>query len=47
VLTAPAHALVAARRGETTLADSVAAGAVAVAGSKRALKNFQRIFQLR
>jgi hypothetical protein len=42
VLSAPAHVVLAARRGETTLA----AGAARVTGSKRALKNFQRVFRL-
>jgi DNA-binding HxlR family transcriptional regulator len=46
VLSAPAHVLLAARRGETTLADAVAAGAATASGSKRALKNFQRVFRL-
>lgn len=46
VLTAPAHVLVAARRGETTLGDAVASGTATVAGSKRALKNFQRVFRI-
>ena len=46
MLSAPAHVLLAARRGETTLADAVAAGAATASGSKRALKNFQRVFRL-
>ena len=46
VLTAPAAVLVAARRGETTLATALADGSAAAAGSKRALKNFQRVFRL-
>ncbi len=46
VLTGPAHVIVAARRGETRLADAIAAGTARVAGSKRALKNFQRVFRL-
>jgi DNA-binding HxlR family transcriptional regulator len=46
VLTAPAHVIVAARRGETTLADALASGAATVTGSKRALRNFQRVFRL-
>ena len=46
VLTAPAHLLVAARQGETTLADALASGAATVTGRKHALRNFQRIFRL-
>jgi DNA-binding HxlR family transcriptional regulator len=46
VLTAPAHLLVAARHGETILADALASGAATVTGRKRALRNFQRIFRL-
>ncbi len=46
VLTAPAHVLVAARLGEPTLADALATGAATVTGSKRALRNFQRVFRL-
>jgi len=46
VLTTPAHVILAARRGESRLADAIAAGAVTVAGSKRTLRNFQRVFQL-
>jgi len=46
VLTAPAHVLVAARRGETTLADALTSGVATVTGSKRALRNFQRVFRL-
>jgi DNA-binding HxlR family transcriptional regulator len=46
VLTAPAHLLVAARHGETTLADALASGAATVTGRKHALRNFQRIFRL-
>ena len=46
VLTAPARVLVAARRGETTLADALATGAASASGSKRALRNFQRVFRL-
>jgi hypothetical protein len=34
------------RRGATTLAAAVASGAATVAGSKRALKNLQRVFRL-
>lgn len=45
-LTAPAHILVAARQGKPSLAEALAAGAVTMAGSKRALRNFQRIFRL-
>jgi hypothetical protein len=41
VITGPARALIATRRGETTLADEIANGALTVAGSKRALRNFQ------
>jgi DNA-binding HxlR family transcriptional regulator len=46
VLTAPAHVLVSARLGETTLAKALASGAATVTGSKRALRNFQRVFRL-
>jgi DNA-binding HxlR family transcriptional regulator len=46
VLSAPAHLLMAARHGETTLADSLASGAANVTGRKHALRNFQRIFRL-
>ncbi|HXY36019.1 MAG TPA: helix-turn-helix domain-containing protein [Planctomycetaceae bacterium] len=46
VLTAPGHVLVAARLGETTLADAVASGAATVTGRKHALRNFQRVFRL-
>jgi DNA-binding HxlR family transcriptional regulator len=46
VLTAPAHVLVAARLGEPTLADALASGAATVTGSKRVLRNFQRVFRL-
>jgi DNA-binding HxlR family transcriptional regulator len=46
VLTAPAHVLVAARLGETSLADALASGAATVTGTKRALRNFQRVFRL-
>lgn len=46
VLTAPAHVLVAARLGKPTLADALASGAATVTGSKRALRNFQRVFRL-
>ncbi len=46
VLSAPAAVLIAARRGETTLADALANGSATVTGSKRALKNFQRVFHL-
>jgi DNA-binding HxlR family transcriptional regulator len=46
VLTAPARVLVAARRGETSLADALASGTATVTGSKRALRNFQQVFRL-
>jgi DNA-binding HxlR family transcriptional regulator len=46
VLTAPAHVLVAARLGEPTLADALASRSATVTGSKRALRNFQRVFRL-
>jgi len=46
VLTAPAHVILAVRRGETTLADAIGRGAVKIEGSKRALRNFQRVFRL-
>jgi DNA-binding HxlR family transcriptional regulator len=47
VLTAPARVLIAARRGETTLADALASGAATATGNKRALRNFQRVFRMR
>jgi hypothetical protein len=47
VLTTPAHAILAARRGERPLAAALAAGTVTMTGSKRALRNFQRVFDLR
>jgi DNA-binding HxlR family transcriptional regulator len=46
VVTAPARTILSARHGETTLADAIAAGAVKIEGSKRALRNFQRVFRL-
>ncbi len=46
VLTSPAHVILAARRGETTLADAIEAGVVGVTGSKRALRHFERVFGL-
>jgi DNA-binding HxlR family transcriptional regulator len=46
VLTAPARVIVAARRRETTFADALASGAATVTGSKRVLRNFQRVFRL-
>jgi len=46
VLTAPAHAILAARKRETTLGDAIARGAVKVEGSKRALRKFQAVFRL-
>jgi len=46
VLAAPAHVLVAARLGEPTLAEALASGAATVKGSKRAMRNFQRVFRL-
>ena len=46
VLEAPAHVLLAARRGETTLASALDGGLATATGSKRALKNFQRVFRL-
>jgi DNA-binding HxlR family transcriptional regulator len=46
VLRAPAHVLLAARRGETTLAAALEEGAATATGSKRALKNFQRVYGL-
>jgi DNA-binding HxlR family transcriptional regulator len=45
-VTAPAQAIVAARRGETTLAAAIADGVVTTSGSRRALRNFQRVFRL-
>jgi len=46
VLTGPARAMVAARRGETTLSEALAAGTIQARGSKRALRHFQRVFRL-
>ena len=46
VLTAPAHVLLAARQGKTTLRDAIGHRAVKVDGTKRALRNFQEIFRL-
>jgi DNA-binding HxlR family transcriptional regulator len=46
VLTAPAHVILAARRGERPLAAAIAAGTVTVEGGKRALRNFEKIFRL-
>jgi DNA-binding HxlR family transcriptional regulator len=46
VLTAPAAVILAARRGEGTLAEAVSSGAATVSGTKRALGNFQRVFRL-
>jgi DNA-binding HxlR family transcriptional regulator len=46
VLTGPARALIAARRGETTLGETIASGVIATHGNKRALRNFQRVFRL-
>jgi DNA-binding HxlR family transcriptional regulator len=46
VLTAPAHVFVAARQGEPTLAEALVSGTATMTGSKRALRNFQRVFCL-
>jgi len=46
VLTAPAHVILSARQGATTLAEAIARGAVRIEGSKRALRNFQAVFRL-
>jgi DNA-binding HxlR family transcriptional regulator len=46
ILTGPARTVIAARRGETTLGEAIASGVVATRGSKRALRNFQRVFRL-
>jgi len=45
-LTGDARAVIAVRRGETTLGDAIASGAIAARGSKRALRHFQRVFRL-
>jgi DNA-binding HxlR family transcriptional regulator len=45
-VTAPAQAIVAARRGETTLKDAIADGVLTTRGSKRALANFRRVFRM-
>ena len=45
VLAAPAHALLGARKSETTLSDAIARRAVKVEGSKRTLRNFQAVFR--
>ena len=47
VLTTPAHVILAARRGDVPLADALADGVATITGSKRALRNFQRVFDLR
>jgi DNA-binding HxlR family transcriptional regulator len=46
VLTGPTRTVIAARRGETTLAEAIADGVITMRGSNRALRNFQRVFQL-
>ncbi len=46
VLTGSARALIAARRGEATLDEAIAGGALTMRGTKRALRHFQRVFQL-
>jgi len=45
VISGSARTIIAARRGETTLAAAIATGEVATQGSKRALRNFQRVFR--
>jgi DNA-binding HxlR family transcriptional regulator len=45
-ITTPAHALVAARRGETTFRNAIADGVLTARGSKRALAHFRRVFRL-
>jgi DNA-binding HxlR family transcriptional regulator len=46
VLTAPAHVILAVRHGETTLAAALESGAATQSGSKRALRNFQKVYRL-
>ena len=46
VVTGSARAILAVRRGETTLGKAIAGGEIAATGSKRALRHFQRVFQL-
>jgi len=46
VLTGPARTVIAARRGETTLAQAIADGVITMRGGKRVLKHFQRVFRL-
>ena len=49
VLTTPAHVILAARRGDRPLADALADGTATVEpakGGRRALRNFQRIFNI-
>ncbi len=46
VLTVPAQQILAMRQGESTLRDAIGRGAVTVEGSRRALRNFQKVFRL-
>jgi DNA-binding HxlR family transcriptional regulator len=46
VLMGDARAVIAARRGDITLGDAIASGAIAARGSKRALRHFQRVYRL-
>ena len=46
VLTGAARTVIAVRRGEMSLAQAIANGALTVRGSKRALRHFQRVFRL-
>jgi DNA-binding HxlR family transcriptional regulator len=46
VLTVPARVILAARTGETPLADALASGAASLDGRKRALRNFQKVFRI-
>jgi hypothetical protein len=46
VVTGPARAVIAARRGEVSFDEAVATGALDVRGSKSARRHFQRVFHL-
>lgn len=45
VVIAPSHVIMAARRGDRPLAHALASRAATFSGSKRALRNFQRVFR--
>ena len=46
ILTGSARAVIAARRGDTTLTEAIAAGDIEARGTKRALRHFQRVYRL-